>query len=219
METKGLKINFLGDSITEGCGTSGPEHCFASLLKDELELAESRNYGIAGTRFAKQRKPSDNPRFDLDFCMRAPEMAPDADVIMVLGGTNDFGHGDAPVGSDDDRTADTFIGACHVLFSSLIARYPNSRIVIMTPLHRLNEDGIYGEGKKTLPAAPLSAYVDIIRTLAKKYGLSVLDLYETSMLRADDPAFLEQYMPDGLHPNDAGHIVLAREIKEYLRSL
>ena len=32
MELKGKKIVFLGDSITEGCGTSGVEHHFVTLV-------------------------------------------------------------------------------------------------------------------------------------------------------------------------------------------
>ena len=47
----------------------------------------------------------------------------DADGVVVFGGTDDFGHGDAPIGTPSDRTYDTFYGACHVLFSKLIEKY------------------------------------------------------------------------------------------------
>ena len=29
----------------------------------------------------------------------------------------------------------------------------------------------------------------------------------------------EKYMPDGLHPNDAGHVLLADRIENFLRAL
>ena len=46
-----LKINFLGDSITEGCMASKPENGYVSLIGKMLN-AEVRNYGIGGTRIA-----------------------------------------------------------------------------------------------------------------------------------------------------------------------
>ena len=32
MELKGKKVNFLGDSITEGCGASDDAHCFVQVF-------------------------------------------------------------------------------------------------------------------------------------------------------------------------------------------
>ena len=118
MELKGTKINFLGDSITEGAGASAPENKFTMLIEREYE-AICQNYGIGGTRIAKQHTPSDNPIFDNDFCSRVADMDADADIVAVFGGTNDFGHGDAPLGIMSDRTPDTFYGALHTLYISL----------------------------------------------------------------------------------------------------
>ena len=219
MELKGKRINFLGDSITEGHGTSAKEKCFVSLLKDRLELAASNNYGIGGTRFAVQKTPSAEPRWDLDFCSRVAEMDPEADVVVVFGGTNDFGHGDAPLGCKEDRTPDTFYGACHPLMRSLIEKYPDAVIAVLTPLHRCNEDNTRGDGFKAEETAPLSVYVDIIREVACWYSLPVLDLFACSGLQPRVPVIQQKYVPDGLHPNDAGHSILADKIAAFLRTL
>lgn len=208
MELQNKKINFLGDSITEGAGASCIENCFVEVLKREYGLAEARNYGIGGTRLAKQRVPSQEPKFDLYFESRVGEMDPDADIVVVFGGTNDHGHGDAPIGIESDRTPDTFIGACHSLFYSILERFPRSKIVILTPLHRAEEtraDGVY-----------LEDYVNLIRKIAPQYGLPILDLYEESAIC---PATLKDLTTDGLHPNDEGHAILAREIGEFLQTL
>ena len=61
-------------------------------------------------------------------------------VVAVFGGTNDYGHGDAPVGSFEDRTPDTFYGALHYLYSGLKEMYPKATIFVMLPLHREGED-------------------------------------------------------------------------------
>ena len=49
MELQNKKINFLGDSITQGVGTSGKEKIFLNLLKESAGLSTVRNYGISAT--------------------------------------------------------------------------------------------------------------------------------------------------------------------------
>ena len=218
MEVTGKKINFLGDSITEGCGTSGPEAFFTTLIAEKYH-ALCRNYGIGGTRIACQRHPSPEPVWDRDYCTRTGEMDPDADIIVVFGGTNDFGHGEAPLGTAEDRTPDTFYGALHVLCETLIAKYPEASVVILTPLHRTDEDNPRGDGSKPEPVAPLKTYVAIIREVAEYYSLPVLDLYACSGLQPKVPAIQQLYIPDGLHPNDAGHRILADKIGSFLEQL
>ena len=63
MNLKGSKINFLGDSITEGHGTSATEKRFTDLVAQRYG-AECRNYGIGGTRIALQHTPSAEPIWD-----------------------------------------------------------------------------------------------------------------------------------------------------------
>ena len=70
MELTGKKINFLGDSITEGCCATSPGKGYVDVMKRKYRLTEARNYGIGGTRIARQRIPSGEPKFDQDFCGR-----------------------------------------------------------------------------------------------------------------------------------------------------
>lgn len=219
MKLEGLKIDFLGDSITEGWGSSGQDCRFSALLQRNCKLAAARNYGIGGTRYARQRVPSEEPLTDRDFCERAGEMDRDADVVFVFGGTNDFGHGDAPFGGPEDRTPDTFCGACHYLFRELKADFPQAEIVIATPIHRCGEDNRYGSGRKTEPCPPLREYAAVIRQTAQQYGLHVLDLFGEGLLNPNDPEIHQKYVPDGLHPNDEGHILLAERIAQLLEAL
>ena len=222
MKLDGLKINFLGDSITEGCGTSSEDKIYHSVLKREVGLKEARNYGISATRFALQKgtywAPKNNSEDIKSFSERFAQMDDDADVVVVFGGTNDFGHGDAPLGVFDDRTPDTFYGACHYLFSGLIKKYIGKTIVIMTPLHRVGERSVFGEKKKVEYGA-LKTYVDIIKEVAEYYSLPVLDLFATSGLQPEIDEIKEKYVPDGLHPNDEGHIIIAEKLKMFLLSL
>ena len=183
-------------------------------MKRKYRLTEARNYGIGGTRIARQRIPSGEPKFDQDFCGRFSEMDPDADIIVVFGGTNDHGHGDAPMGTETDRTPDTFIGACHFLFSRLPNQFPGAIIVVLTPLHRMGENIPKGERGWLL-----RDYVRVIRDTAAFYGLPLLDLFETSVIRANGPEIAAKLTTDGLHPNDLGHEILAGEIGDFLKGL
>lgn len=211
MNLKGIKANFLGDSITEGCGVADMEHnIFWQRLGEECELAAYRGYGIGGTRIAIQHTESENPVWDQHFISRVDEMDPEADLIVVFGGTNDFGHGDAPIGMMNDRSPYTFYGACHVLIKKLLTRYPDAQIVFMTPLHRTFEES--GERR-------LKDFVNAIREVTEFYSIPVLDLYATSGLQPQVPVIMEKFCPDGLHPNDAGHEKIYKRLRAFLESL
>lgn len=216
MELKGTKINFLGDSITEGAGTSSHDKMFTMLIEREYG-AICQNYGIGGTRIARQKTPTEE-KWDRDFISRVPEMDNDADIVVVFGGTNDFGHGDAPLGTMSDRTPYTFYGALHCLYTALTEKYPDVPVVILTPLHRLNEDSPKGDNKPE-PVGTLKEYVNIIREVAEYYSLPVLDLFKESGLQPKIPVIQQKYVPDGLHPNDDGNAILAHKIARFLEML
>ena len=193
MKLEGKIINFLGDSITEGYGTSdfegAQEKRYSHLIAEKYGLKRANNYGVCGSRIARQQVVTDN-LYDRDFCMRCHEMDPE-----------------------------TFYGACHYLMRSLIERYPDGRIVFATPLHRLDEDNPHGDGQKSWEGRPLRDYVNIIRRVAEYYSVALLDLYAAGGFQPEVPVLRERYMPDGLHPNDAGHRILADRIGRFLESL
>ncbi len=219
MNLEGLKINFLGDSITQGVGASSEDTIYHAVLKREAKLGEARNYGISATRFALQRGTLEKPKDDYvdvnSFCERFEQMDDDADAVVVFGGTNDYGHGDAPIGTFTDRTPDTFYGACHYLFSGLVKKYLGKTIVIMTPLHRLDEERSSSPNKNG-DSKPLRVYVNIIREVAGYYSLPLLDLYASSGIQPELKEIRDMYVPDGLHPNDAGNAIIAHKLKRFL---
>ena len=216
MKLDGKKICFLGDSITEGACASAKEKCYVSLFAAAHPEAEVLNLGIGGTRIAKQTKPSGNERWDLDFVLRADEIPADTDLICVFGGTNDWGHGDAPLGSFGDTANDTFYGALYALSMKLIEKNPLARIVIFTPLHRITESDFH---QKPDGDHLLSEYIDAVRKNAEYFSFPVLDLYAMSGIQPKVPALCAAYTADGLHPNDAGYEKLFRIIDGYIANL
>lgn len=211
MELKNKKINFLGDSITEGTGCSAEDKIYLNLMKERCSLAAARNYGWGGTRIARQSDDvPENPRA---YCDRYMLMDDDADIIVVFGGTNDFGHGDAKIGCNRDRIPTSYYGAWHILLEGLINKYPGKEIVIMTPVHR-------GDGQLlSRNNEPLSRYVEIIKEIAAQYAIPVLDLYACSGIAPEIEINKKLLCPDGLHPNDLGHERIYSRLVGFLKSL
>ena len=221
MELKGKKILFIGDSITEGIGTTGKDKIYWNLLCKRNE-AEAYVNGWSGTRIARYHSPDPNFQ-DTYYASRLDLWERDVDIVVVFGGTNDFDLGNAPFGTQSDRTPDTYCGALHHLMTTLIIHYPDAAIVFLTPLHRLNEDVTV---KEVLPnSVPskrhgrLVRYVDAIIETAAFYSIPVLDLYRVSGMQPRVPIIQEKYVPDGLHPNDAGHERLANCLESFLKAL
>ena len=221
MELKNIKANFLGDSITEGVGVSSPDRVFHALLKEKYGFLEARNYGKGGTRIARQSEIKDpNEPRDKDFIMRAEDMDNDADLIVVFGGTNDYGNGQAPLGEITDKHVFTFYGAVHTLCVNLIRKYPSSQIVFITPLHRWNEEGGLGTWKPDgVKQHKLSAYAKAIKDVCELYSIPVLDMFGKGSMPINIPEYAKIYTTDALHPNDEGHKILAEKLGKFLENL
>lgn len=217
MDLQGKKILFLGDSITAGSGIADKEHNIYWQVLGRLSGANCIGYGISGHRIARQQAAETNGY--MPFSDRVETMDADADIVVVFGGTNDFGHGDAPIGTFDDRTTDTFYGAMHVLCLKLIERYPDAQLVFMTPLHRTSENSRSFNERGLRLSADLEGYVNIITEVCAYYAIPVLDLFRVSGIQPNVLILRERYMPDGLHPNDAGAERIARKLLGFLRSL
>ena len=219
MELQGKKINFLGDSITEGACLNDWNNVYWMQLGKNTG-ATVRGYGIGGTRIAPRLMPErpGEEGFGQYFGSRVAAMDPDADIIVVFGGTNDFGHGDVPLGTIADRDNTTFYGALHVLYRQLWEKYPTATIVVMTPLHRLGEqDALNEHGKPVIGS--LKAISQAIKDVAEYYSFPVVDMFAIANLNPELPVIKETFMPDGLHPNDAGHERIASRLIRFLKGL
>ena len=207
-----MKINFLGDSITEGALADTIEGKYTTLVAHHFK-AEECNFGVSGTRIAKQIKRTNNPDNDV-FMRRAVKMPIDADFTFVFGGTNDYGHGDAKLGAFEDRDDYTFYGAFHNLVAYMVATF-GEKLCFILPIPRFNQDNPYGDGSKDESVAPMSAYIEAEKEVLAYYGVSYLDLSNKFYIPTTQQDDGNLYA-DGLHPNPKGHRVLANCLIEYL---
>lgn len=214
MKTKDKKICFIGDSITEGVGASSKEKCYVSVF-EKISGADVTNLGISGTRIARQQKNMINEIWDSnEFLTRVDKIPKDTQIIAIFGGTNDYGHGDAPFGNMNDRTADTFFGALHMLSAAVIERFPAATVFFMTPLKRYDE-----YQKNASNSLTLESYADAVKSVAKYYSIPVLDLYAEAGMQPCIEAQNKYYFADGVHPNDTGHERVAKKVMEFIKNL
>ncbi len=136
-----------------------------------------------------------------------------ADAVVVFGGTNDYGRGDAPFGQIGDKSPDTFCGAVDRLMSILEERYTGKPIVFITPIRRLDDEYPSNSPTKKSDAKPLKAYVDAIIEIGKLHKCVIVEnAYENFDIDSNAEGDRLKYIPDGLYLNDEGH----REFAEYL---
>ena len=225
MNVKDYKVNFLGDSITEGVGVSDiSNNCYYNRLTKMLNLSKVNTYAISGSRLAHQSYPSANPRYDLCFCGRAYDMDTTADMVVVYGGVNDYIHGDAPFGEIGDTTPVTFCGAVYFLMNYLRQTYGDKPIIFMTPArcflrHEVDDLIPSTHTAKRIEGKPLKDYVDVILETAIQFDIKVLDLYNDLGVDPHIPEQFEKYTMDGLHFNDDGHLLLAQKLKDLIESI
>ena len=216
---KGKNAVFVGDSITYGIGTTEGSR-YWEFLKEDLDLENVNSMGIAGSCISSK---SDYGTLNTPLINRYNNI-PSADLISIFMGTNDYGH-ETPLGNINDTTDISFYGALNVIIPALKQKYPTSRIVFITPLHR------YGFGTSKIKGEAftydnlengvgynLGDYVNAIKEVCKKYSVDVIDLYKLSEneLNPSIPALRESYFPDGLHPNEDGHKMIANILQNIL---
>lgn len=209
------QISCLGDSITEGMGVYDPYNLWVNVLARDEIVSYIQNLGISGTTVAVPPTEGYDP---WAYVNRYQEIDPDTDLIIVFGGTNDYGH-DVPLGSIEDDIPETFHGALNILASGLAQDYPDAQILFLTPLQR--DDDLLGSPTTTpynYAGVTMEDYCGAIKAVCEKNGIEVLDLYNLEGIRLTDPTF-DEFFDDGLHPNDAGSAFLGRAVLQKVREM
>lgn len=137
------------------------------------------------------------------------------DLITIALGTNDPVNTDLELGVFSDRVNTTFYGALHILIGGLRSRFPNARIGYIAP--------IAGKGRRFLfddTTNDAWRMYKAIRDVCAYYCIPVWNgMTEFGANPVDNTQFAELYMPDKLHPNDAGHTWYANRVEEFIHNL
>lgn len=207
------KIVCLGDSITAATNLEQMEdyqqYAYPACLKEILGAKEVVNLGIGGSSIGRY--------WENAFVDRYRDIPEDADMILVMGGTNDgFCVTQEDFGIMEERKEGTFIGDLDELMKGLKENYPDAQIILITPLPNVLHDMLRKERDYLLPQSMIA---NAMKQIGKEYEVPVIDLYNSNILDSHDAAVIFNYMPDGVHCNPEGYELLARHIAAEVISL
>lgn len=210
MEKSKLRVIFLGDSITWGGCVDDINNSYLNRTIKHFGWEDVQSHSLPGSRIGNYI--GEDPRkIGPSFVERYQDMPKGYDLVIVFGGTNDFGIGNEPMGTATDQTADTFYGALNLLITGLKEKYPDALIVFMTPIHRRNESE-----PNVFTGAVFKEYIEAIKDRVKAHGVLLLDLYKAKSLQPTEEYYEKMIRQDGIHPNDEGHRLIAEELITYL---
>ena len=209
----------LGDSLTDN--TFRAKKKYYDYVAQDLGCTVV-NHGKVGTGYMT---PTNGDAFhdrvdDIDVS--------DADCLTIFGSFNDLGKG-YYLGSAYDETPDTIGGCMNLTIEKLKDKNPALRIGIVTPTpwrtnFSYNEDG--SASFVTVSREDCDDYVELLKEVAKRHRLPVLDLYETCGLDPDDEQTRELFYTyngkmdeGGVHPNSAGHKLMYPQWREFVKTL
>ena len=206
-------ISCFGDSTTWGAnGESsggGNDIAWPAQLHNYLQVGKVYNFGKKGSRLAVTSDRQDS------FVERLPQvLAQPADIILLLGGVNDFQH-DVPLGQPGDTDTGTICGAMETILTQLLTKQPQAQLIVLTPMQEkfMHPTKNYPDARTAnAQGVTEDAYAAAIAACAARYGVPVIDMFAGSGISPFIPAQQQAYMPDGLHYNAAGYQRFAQRI-------
>ena len=191
-------IAAFGDSITEARTGIAPEQGWGELL--QKELGPSHTFVNAGVGGNSAREAA--ARWERDVLARKPDY-----ILLELGGNNH----DPRKGNEARRVSDEeFLAILQRLHASLPMNFPVAALTFPP---------IINEQHQFFPLVPngkvdeeLNSQRQILRNFAVENHWDILDLYNIIY-----PRRYELILPDGVHLNAAGNLLLKEKVWELLK--
>jgi lysophospholipase L1-like esterase len=187
--TAPIRVACVGDSITEGAGGHHPYPAQLQKLLGDGWLV--KNFGVGGRTLLKK---GDHPYWIEKAFAQAKDFAPNVVVLML--GTND-------TKPQNWRYFSEFPAD----YKELVETFKNlpsaPKIFVCRPIP------VFGAGNYDITEANLEQEMPIIDQIAQSEGATVIDLHAAL---AGQPHFV----PDRVHPNDAGYAILAQTVANAL---
>ena len=140
------------------------------------------------------------------------DLLSDYDIVTIMGGTNDYGHGTATLGTiDDEIGANTIYGSVKYLINKILSIKPDMKIFFCTQPFRLHysTEPAPGGYEANSNGLTMENIADAICDCCKHYGIPCFDFYHCSnwnsyTVRMDENGSIVSniYTNDGLHPKD-----------------
>ena len=208
-----VKINFVGDSVTEGVGgnqdAEGRQISYVNYVQAALQFGEVHNNGRSGATIAGY-----NNNDELAIGAHEDELfVKDSDITVFYAGLNDF-LTDVEVknfGVLDNGTTGGYCGQLQKIVNPLKTNYPNTLFFFVTAYQTPNTSSTK-EYTNFNGIPTLDDYMNPLRTLAQQNGYPIIDLYSIGLMDMHDALTAQNLLADSIHPNDAGYRILGEHI-------
>lgn len=201
-----IRISCIGDSTTDGIGASNGAGTYPSQLQSMLGTTEYivGEYGESGAFVCESEELCWNPYIIGNEYKQSLESNPD--IVLIMMGTNDASEnmcwGKIDQGVD---VQSAFRQGYENLINTYLNLESKPRIILATPLTSVNSENREENN--------INGTIPIIKELAEKYDLTLLDLHSYTANWTND-----NYLSDGLHPNDAGYTVIAEQFSAAVKN-
>ena len=206
----GTTFLFIGDSITD-CGRRDAEAPLGNgYVRTFTELVTARwterriewiNKGIGGNKVS-----------DLHGRWRDDVLSHRPDRLSVKIGINDL---HSALGGGPDAVPPERFEALYDEILGLTARELGCPVILISPFYiSLNEDG---DAFQAQVLDLLPRYIEVVERMSEKYGTRLLrlhDIFQDQLRHRGAEAFC----PEPVHPNHAGHTVIAQALLRALES-
>lgn len=210
-----VKITILGDSITVGSNLSEEEQALYSypvILQEILGCKGIENMGIGGSAISRAGHYAMVDRWQ--------DIPLNTDIIIVFGGSNDclfenkwdYGF----IEYDKRMNKATFCGDLDEMLTGIrdVFRKNNMnsyvKLLYINPPSTVLNDSVYAMDPGNM--VHQSEFAKAINEIAPTYSFEVIDLYNNNFLNSHDSNVNQQFVPDGIHPNQEGYRILAEHI-------
>lgn len=213
-EYEGKTASFQGDSVTQF-------GVFIPFVTDAMNFGTVNNYGIAGSVVAS---PPSSPT-SLWQDVRVDEIDVDSDVVLFMGGINDW-NGSFNIGTLDIENFDTitYVGALNTIAQKYTTRFPDKKIVFMSPQYCESFAQIASSGwanaYTNLNGNTIYDFRDAMRFVAETWGFPFADIsgeWGVNRININDYTSVNDLPSLAHHPNKAGGERMARVIINKLK--
>ncbi|MBQ7906850.1 MAG: SGNH/GDSL hydrolase family protein [Clostridia bacterium] len=216
-----MRILFQGDSITDGNRYKDESsrwdknhqigHTYAYIVTGLFTMKypergfEFINRGVSGNRTEELLE-----RWERDTLSENP------DVLCVLIGTNDTNCGYE--GKEYDEDASGYEERYRTLLAQARAQNPQLKIVIMEPFAYIDTQAPSDIASYDFKKRKMKNVQAKARKIAKEFGAIFVPLQVHFDKIIDTPS-AKYWMWDGVHPTEAGHALVARELCSALNKI
>lgn len=211
----GKTLIFNGDSIPAGYFDPSYVVSYVQLAANALGM-NLKNYSEGGSTIGQGTGGLTDKKPIVD----RYTLMEDGDIIGIAGGSNDWYYNYNTPGTMASRDKTTIYGSLHLLCLGLLEKYPGKKVFFATPIKRSQVGGMYLlPTDKNANGITLKEHGEIIKEVCDYYSIPVLDLYTTSQMNPHIESQRIAYIPDGTHPNNAGHNVISKAFIGFLNQL